>query len=61
MNTLNRYIIHATSEGQPHTATWDYFTKGGAVRGFLENARMMFTDTVIYSVEELGPVDELDD
>lgn len=58
--TIYRFIIHATSDGEPHTATWDYPTKGGAVRGFLENARMMFIDTVINSIDELGPVDLLD-
>lgn len=57
--TLYRFIIHATSEGKPHTATWDYPTKGGAVKGFLENARLMFPDVVINSVEELGPVHQL--
>ena len=57
--TLYRFIIHATSEGKPHTATWDYPTKGGAVKGFLEKARLMFPDVVINSVEELGPVHQL--
>ena len=57
--TLYRFIIHATSEGKPHTATWDYPTKGGAVKGLLENARLMFPDVVINSVEELGPVHQL--
>ena len=58
--TLYRFIIHATSEGKPHTATWDYPTRRGAEQAFLENARMMFNDTVIDSVDELGPIDELD-
>tara|TARA_Y100000015_G_C2332348_1_gene61844 strand:- start:56 stop:238 length:183 start_codon:yes stop_codon:yes gene_type:complete len=58
--TIYRFIIHATSEGLPHTATWDYPTREGAVQGFLENARMLFKDTVINSVEVLGPVHLLD-
>ena len=58
--TIYRFIIHATSEGLPHTATWDYPTREGAEQGFLENARMLFKDTVINSVEELGPIDLLD-
>ena len=60
MPTLYRFIIHATSDGQSHTATWDYPTREGAEQGFLENARMLFKDTVINSVEVLGPVHLLD-
>ena len=59
MPTLYRFIIHGTSEGKPHTATWDHYTRQGAEQGFLENARMLFKDTVINSVDELGPVDAL--
>ncbi len=58
--TIYRFIIHGTSEGLPHTATWDYPTREGAEQGFLDNARMLFKDTVINSVEELGPVHLLD-
>ncbi len=58
--TIYRFIIHATSEGLPHTATWDYYSREGAEQGFLENARMLFKDTVIDSVEELGPIHLLD-
>ena len=58
--TLYRFIIHGTSEGLPHTATWDHYTRKGAEQGFLENARMLFKDTVINSVEVLGPVHLLD-
>ena len=56
--TINRYVIHATSEGKPHTATFDHYTRFAAVQMF--TAQSIFSDTVINSVDELGPIDELD-
>jgi len=57
MQTLNRYVIHATSEGKPHTAAWDCYSRVQAVQMF--TAASLWSDTVVQSVDELGPVDEL--
>ena len=57
-NTINRYVIHATSEGKPHTATIDHYTRFAAVQMF--TTQSLWTDTVVQSVDELGPIDELD-
>ena len=59
MQTINRYVIHATSEGKPHTETWDCYSRGQAVQLFTTST--LWSDTVINTVEELGPVNELDD
>ena len=56
--TIQRFIIHATSEGKPHTATIDHYTRFAAVQMF--TVQSLFSDTVINSVEELGPVHLLD-
>ena len=56
--TIQRFIIHATSEGKPHTATIDHYTRFAAVQMF--TVQSLFSDTVINSVEELGPIDLLD-
>ena len=56
MKILNRYIIHATSEGKPHTATIDHYTRFAAVQMF--TAGNVFSDTVINSIDELGPIDK---
>jgi len=57
MQTLNRYVIHATSEGKPHTAAWDCYSRVQAVQMF--TAASLWSDTVVNSVDELGPVAEL--
>ena len=57
MTTINRYVIHATSEGKPHTEVWDCYTRGQAVQMF--NVSTLWSDTVIHSIEELGPIDAL--
>jgi len=57
-NTINRYVIHATSEGKPHTATIDHYTRFSAVQMF--TVQSLFSDTVINSIDELGPIDLLD-
>ena len=57
-NTISRFVIHATSEGKPHTATIDHYTRFAAVQMF--TVQSLFSDTVINSVDELGPIDELD-
>ena len=59
MQTINRYVIHATSEGKPHTAVWDCYNRFQAVQLF--TASTLFSDTVVNSVEELGPIDALTD
>ena len=56
--TINRYIIHATSEGKPHTATIDHYTRFAAVQMF--TVQSLWSDTVINSVDELGPIEDLD-
>ncbi len=53
-NTINSYIIHAISEGKPHTATIDHYSRGEAI--YLFHINSPFTDTVIQSIEELGPI-----
>ena len=58
MPTLYRFIIHATSEGKPHTATIDHYTRFAAIQMF--TVQSLFSDTVVNSVEELGPIDLLD-
>jgi hypothetical protein len=57
-NTINRFVIHATSEGKPHTATIDHYTRFAAVQMF--TVQSLFSDTVINTVDELGPIDLLD-
>ena len=57
MQTINRYVIRATSEGKPHTEVWDCYTRGQAVQMF--TAATLWSDTEIHTVEELGPIDEL--
>jgi len=54
IKTINSYIIHATSEGKPHTATIDHYSRGEAI--YLFHINSPFSDTVIQSVEELGPI-----
>ena len=56
--TVNRYIIHATSEGKPHTATIDHYTRFAAVQMF--TVQSIFSDTVVNTVDELGPIEDLD-
>ena len=56
MKTLNRYIIHATSNGKPHTATIDHYTRFAAVQCF--STQSLWTDTKINSIDELGPIDK---
>ena len=36
MQTINRYVIHATSDGKPHTATWDCYSRFEAVQLFMQ-------------------------
>jgi len=57
MQTINRYVIRATSEGKPHTEVWDCYNRTQAVQMF--TAASLWSDTIVSSVEELGPVDEL--
>lgn len=57
MQTLNRYVIHATSDGKPHTAAWDCYSRVQAVQMF--TAASLWSDTIVNSVDELGPVEEL--
>ena len=57
-NTINRFVINATSEGKPHTATIDHYTRFAAVQMF--TVQSLFSDTVINTVDELGPIDLLD-
>jgi hypothetical protein len=57
MPVINRYVIHATSEGKPHTAVWDHYTRFQAIQMFTVSS--LFSDTVINWVEELGPIDAL--
>lgn len=57
MQTINRYIIHATSDGKPHTATIDHYTRFAAVQMF--TVQSLWTDTVIDTVDELGPIEDL--
>lgn len=52
--TIERYIIHALSEGKPHTATVDHYSRGDALHCFYTSTP--FKDAVIQSVEELGPI-----
>nr|BAR35323.1 hypothetical protein [uncultured Mediterranean phage uvMED] len=56
MNTINRFVIHATSEGKPHSATIDHYSRFAAVQMF--TAQSVFSDTVINSIDELGPIDK---
>ena len=56
--TINRYVIHATSEGKAHTATIDHYTRFTAVQMF--TVQSLFSDTVIDTVDELGPIEDLD-
>ena len=51
---IKRYIIHALSEGKPHTATVDHYNRGDALYCFYTSTP--FKDAVIQSVEELGPI-----
>ena len=57
MQTINRYVIHATSDGKPHTETWDCYSRFQAVQMFI--AASLWTDTEVHTVDELGPVHEL--
>ena len=59
MQTIKRFVIHATSEGKPHTATIDHYTRGAAVQMFA--VQSLWSDTVIDTVDELGPIDQLTD
>ena len=52
--TIERYIIHALSEGKPHTSTVDHYSRGEALYCFYTSTP--FKDAVIQSVEELGPL-----
>ena len=52
--TINRYIIHALSEGKTHTATVDHYNRSDALHCFYTSTPFM--DSVIQSVEELGPI-----
>lgn len=58
MQAINRYVIHATSDGKPHTATIDHYTRFAAVQMF--TVQSLWADTVIDTVDELGPIEELD-
>jgi len=54
---IQRFIIRATSNGKPHTVTWDHFSKEKAVQDFLQNRSLvLYPDTVIHTVDELGPI-----
>ena len=53
-HTIQRYIIHALSEGKPHTATIDHYSRGNALYCFYTSTP--FKAAVIQSVEELGVV-----
>lgn len=57
MQTINRYVIRATSEGKPHTEVWDCYNRTQAVQMF--TAASLWSDTIVNSVEELGPVRQL--
>lgn len=51
---INSYIIYALSEGKPHTASIHHYSRGEAIHLF--HITSPFSDTVIQSVEELGPI-----
>ncbi len=53
-NTVYSFVIHALSEGRPHTAQIEHYSRGEAIYCFYVGSP--FNDTVIQSVEELGPV-----
>ncbi len=53
-NTVYSFVIHALSEGKTHTAQIDHYSRGEAIYCF--HVGSPFADTVIQSVEELGPV-----
>ena len=57
MQTINRYVIRAISEGKPHTEVWDCYNRTQAVQMF--TAASLWSDTEVHTVEELGPIDEL--
>ena len=52
---INRYIIHALTEGKPHTATIDHYSRGEALHLFYINSPFN-TLPVVQSVDELGPL-----
>jgi len=54
-STINRYTIHALSEGKPHSASIDHYSRGQALYLFYSSS--LFSDTVVQSVDELGPID----
>ncbi len=58
MNTIKRFVIHATSEGKPNTATVEHYTRAAAIEEF--KRWDFFADTVIRTIDELGPIDDLD-
>ncbi len=53
-NTVYSFVIHAISEGRPHTTQIDHYSRGEAIYCF--HVGSPFTATVIQSVVELGPV-----
>ena len=59
MQTINRYVIHATSDGKSHTETWDCYNRFEALLMFTTST--LWSDTEIHTVDELGPVHELDE
>lgn len=59
MQTINRYVIHGTSDGKPHTETWDCYNRFEALLMFTTST--LWSDTEIHTVDELGPVHELDE
>jgi hypothetical protein len=54
-SVINRFIIHALTEGKPHTATIDHYTRGEALWLFYVNSPFD-TMPVVQSVDELGPL-----
>ena len=52
---ISRFIIHALSEGKPHTAIIDHYSRGQALYHFYRD-NLFAHDTIVRSVEELGPI-----
>ena len=56
MNTINRFRINAVTEGHPYTVQFDHYTEDQAVAEF---KRLAIFPHTINTVDDLGPVDDL--